>query len=62
MMKVLGTLPLLLGLGSAGPQVGRIPNAWSYVWPAYFITWSGIALYSISLFVRRSRENRKDTP
>ena len=32
-----------------------ITNAWSYVWPAYGITWSVLVLYSLSLFWRRPK-------
>lgn len=35
--------------------VGRIAHAWSYVWPAYIITWLGLGLYSLSLVVRLRR-------
>jgi hypothetical protein len=32
-----------------------ITHAWSYVWPAYGLSWAAIGLYTLSLWVRRPR-------
>ncbi len=32
---------------------GRIEGGWGYVWVAYAITWSALALYALSLWLRR---------
>ncbi len=34
---------------------GRIVGGWEYVWASYAIAWGGIALYALSLFVRRPK-------
>lgn len=39
-------------LGEVGS--GRIQGGWGYVWTSYGVTWSAIALYSLSLW-RRGR-------
>ncbi len=33
-------------------QVGHIQGGWPYVWAAYGITWTALALYSASLWWR----------
>jgi len=34
---------------------GRIQGGWSYVWASYGIAWGSIALYSLSLWLRRPK-------
>ncbi len=34
---------------------GRIQGGWGYVWASYGITWGAIALYSLSLWLRRPK-------
>jgi hypothetical protein len=37
-------------------QTGRIQGGWSYVWTAYGLTWTAFALYGLSLWLRRPRQ------
>ncbi|HEX8697206.1 MAG TPA: hypothetical protein VF815_00075 [Myxococcaceae bacterium] len=34
---------------------GRIQGGWGYVWASYGIAWGAIALYSLSLWLRRPK-------
>ena len=34
---------------------GMIDGGWNFVWAAYGVTWSGLALYIVSLAVRRKK-------
>jgi hypothetical protein len=34
---------------------GRIQGGWGYVWASYGIAWGSIALYSLSLWLRRPK-------
>ncbi|WP_307732545.1 hypothetical protein [Stigmatella ashevillensis] len=45
---------MVLAQAAAG-QVGsgRIQGGWGYVWVSYGITWGALALYSLSLWLRR---------
>jgi hypothetical protein len=36
---------------------GRITGGWGYVWVSYGITWGALALYSLSLWLRRPNKN-----
>jgi heme exporter protein D len=38
---------------------GRIRGGWAYVWTAYGITWTALVLYTLSLWARWPREERK---
>jgi hypothetical protein len=38
---------------------GRIQGGWEYVKAAYAICWTGLALYAVSLWARRPREEPK---
>jgi hypothetical protein len=64
-------LPLLLGQAAGGPLAdhveemskvggGRITGGWEYVWACYIIAWTGIALYALSLWLRR--RGKKGSP
>jgi hypothetical protein len=33
---------------------GRIAGGWEYIWTCYAITWAGLSLYALSLWMRRS--------
>ena len=44
--------PVLLLAG----EVGRIQGGWGYVWTAYGLTWSALALYALSLWLRWPRK------
>jgi hypothetical protein len=37
-------------------QTGRIQGGWGYVWTAYGVTWTALALYTLSLWLRRPRD------
>jgi len=37
-------------------QMGHVVGGWEYVWAAYILTWAGMGLYGLSLYVRRSKE------
>ncbi|MGO8970548.1 MAG: hypothetical protein ACLQDQ_13380 [Myxococcaceae bacterium] len=37
-------------------EVGRIQGGWGYVWTAYGLAWSALALYTLSLWLRRPRK------
>jgi hypothetical protein len=37
-------------------QTGRIQGGWNYVWTAYGLTWAAVALYTLSLWLRRPRK------
>ncbi|MBX7100326.1 MAG: hypothetical protein K1X89_21595 [Myxococcaceae bacterium] len=34
---------------------GRLVGGWEYVWASYIVTWTGIVLYALSLWVRRPK-------
>ncbi len=53
MTQTLLTLVMAVEPGQVGS--GRIPLGWGwgYVWSAYGITWTGISLYALSLWMRR---------
>lgn len=37
-------------------ETGRIQGGWGFVWTAYGLTWTGLALYALSLWVRRPKK------
>ncbi len=37
-------------------QSGRIQGGWNFVWTAYGLAWSALALYTLSLWLRRPRK------
>ena len=39
---------------------GRIQGGWEYVWTSYGIAWSALALYSLSLWLRRPKQASPD--
>lgn len=47
------TMTNLLLLAQVG--AGRIQGGWEYVWTSYGITWSALALYALSLWLRRPK-------
>ncbi|RJS16346.1 hypothetical protein DRW03_30880 [Corallococcus sp. H22C18031201] len=54
-MTSLSTL-LVLAQAAANPVgTGRIQGGWGYVWASYGITWAALALYALSLWMRRPR-------
>ena len=53
--------PLLLA-AEYKPGEGLIVGGWEYVWAAWGITWVAIALYSLSLWLRRSSPDTSKEP
>lgn len=51
----MNALAVLQSVGS-----GRIVGGWGYVWASYGIAWGGIALYALSLWLRRPRSPRNE--
>jgi hypothetical protein len=49
---------LLLLVQAAAPKVGSgvVSGGWSYVWAGYGLTWITLALYALSLYLRRPQE------
>jgi hypothetical protein len=41
------------GLVLAEVGVGRIQGGWGYIWSSYTIAWASLALYALSLWLRR---------
>lgn len=39
---------------------GQVTGGWSYIWLAYGVTWASIALYALSLWVRRPSRQQED--
>ena len=50
--------PLFLAAGYK-PGEGLIVGGWEYVWAAWGVTWLALALYAVSLWLRRTAS---DTP
>jgi hypothetical protein len=40
--------------------VGRIVGGWDFVYSSYGVAWAGLALYALSLWVRRPRRAASD--
>jgi hypothetical protein len=49
MITALATTHALL----AQVGVGRIQGGWGYIWSSYAIAWGSLALYGLSLWLRR---------
>ena len=45
-------------LGLLAAEMGRIRGGWNFVWTAYGLTWAALALYALSLWVRRPGKDR----
>lgn len=49
---------MVLAQAAAEPAVRRgIQGGWGYVWTSYGITWGALALYSLSLWMRRPKNS-----
>jgi hypothetical protein len=57
MMSSLGTLMVLAQVAAGEVGSGRIQGGWGYVWVSYGITWGALALYSLSLWLRRPKNS-----
>jgi len=59
-------LPVLAQVGNEAARVGqgRIQGGWGYVWTCYALTWAGIGLYGLSLWmrIRKQQLSAKETP
>ena len=53
----MSSLVLLAQAADAASRVGvgRIVGGWDFVYAAYGVAWAGLALYALSLWVRRPR-------
>jgi uncharacterized membrane protein YedE/YeeE len=52
---------LTSGLLLAQVGAGRIQGGWEYVWTAYGIAYGVLALYSLSLWLRRPKQAAADS-
>lgn len=55
MVTTMTSLMLLAQVGA-----GRIQGGWEYVWTSYGIAYGALALYSLSLWLRRPRQAEPD--
>jgi hypothetical protein len=54
-MSQLTSLVVLAQAAAGEVGSGRIQGGWGYVWVSYGIAWGAIALYSLSLWLRRPK-------
>ncbi len=54
-MSALTSLAVLAQAAAGEVGRGRIQGGWGYVWASYGIAWGAIALYSLSLWLRRPK-------
>jgi hypothetical protein len=54
-MSSLTSLMVLAQAAAGQVGSGRVPGGWGYVWVSYGITWGALALYSLSLWLRRPK-------
>jgi hypothetical protein len=54
-MNELTSLVVLAQAAAGEVGSGRIQGGWGYVWVSYGIAWGSIALYSLSLWLRRPK-------
>ena len=54
-LGALSELALLAQAAAGEVGSGRIQGGWGYVWVSYGIAWGSIALYSLSLWLRRPK-------
>lgn len=57
-LSALSELALVAQAAAGEVGSGRIQGGWGYVWASYGIAWGSIALYSLSLWVRRPKASR----
>jgi hypothetical protein len=53
---------VLWAVDASGVGSGRIHGGWEYVWAAYGVTWAGLALYALSLWLRRPKADGAKRP
>ena len=51
----MSSLMLLAQVAAGEVGSGRIQGGWGYVWTSYGITWGALALYALSLWLRRPK-------
>lgn len=56
MMTTMTSLVLLAQVGA-----GRIQGGWGYVWTSYAIAYGALALYSLTLWLRRPKQAAAET-
>lgn len=56
-MNSLSSLMVLAQAAAGEVGSGRIQGGWGYVWVSYGITWGALALYSLSLWLRRPKSS-----
>lgn len=56
-MHSLSSLVVLAQAAAGEVGSGRIQGGWGYVWVSYGITWGSLALYSLSLWLRRPKSS-----
>ncbi|MDY7230732.1 hypothetical protein [Hyalangium rubrum] len=54
-MNALASLGVLAQVAAGEVGSGRIQGGWGYVWVSYGIAWGSLALYSLSLWLRRPK-------
>jgi hypothetical protein len=54
-MSELTSLVVLAQVAAGEVGSGRLQGHWGYVWVSYGIAWGAIALYSLSLWLRRPK-------
>lgn len=52
---------LQAGLVLADVGQGRIQGGWGYIWSSYGIAWASLALYALSLWLRRPGKAENDS-
>ncbi|HYH95246.1 hypothetical protein [Hyalangium sp.] len=56
-MSSLSSLVVLAQAAAGEVGSGRIQGGWGFVWVSYGITWGALALYSLSLWIRRPKNS-----
>ena len=44
----------------SGTVTGTIVGGWQFIWAAFIVTWSALALYSLSLLWRERKSRDED--
>lgn len=59
-MMVLGLLLQAQADAQAQVGAGQVTGGWNYIWLAYGVTWTAIAAYALSLWLRRPSRQQED--
>jgi hypothetical protein len=57
----MSSLMLLAQVAAGEVGSGRISGGWGFVWTSYGITWGALALYALSLWLRRPKNSPAGT-